>query len=155
IPQVPAGDNKRIDLVVVGAHTRLGVECDGSRWHNMPEQVRSDIHRERELRRAGWQFWQLREGDFLLDPDRALEPRWAGLPHGGTQPHHAQCHVEERDRGSMLWLGWLTAVAGCSTDSDGGGRAWVWPGCRSGHAAGSTGGGWEGSAWAGWGRERG
>ncbi|MHB0889999.1 AAA domain-containing protein [Streptomyces sundarbansensis] len=33
IPQFPAG-NRRIDLVVVGARSRLAVECDGDRFHS-------------------------------------------------------------------------------------------------------------------------
>lgn len=86
IPQVPVGGGKRIDLVVSGAKSRLGVECDGRRWHSTPEQVRADIVREQELRRAGWELWRLREGDFSLDPETALEPLWRELDRRGIQP---------------------------------------------------------------------
>ncbi|MGN9846523.1 AAA domain-containing protein [Nonomuraea sp. H19] len=85
VPQVPAG-GKRIDLVVVGAKGRLGVECDGRFWHTAPDQVRHDIRREQELRRAGWELWRLRESDFSLDPNRALKPLWRELDSRGIKP---------------------------------------------------------------------
>ncbi|GAA4598112.1 AAA domain-containing protein [Planotetraspora phitsanulokensis] len=86
IPQVPAGGGKRIDLVVTGGHGKLAVECDGREWHSTPERVRADIIREQELRRAGWEFWRLREGDFFLDPDTALQPLWRELELRGISP---------------------------------------------------------------------
>ncbi|MGW5689194.1 AAA domain-containing protein [Nonomuraea sp. NPDC003754] len=86
VPQVAAGNNKRIDLMVIGAKGRLGVECDGRAWHTTPDQIRADIAREQELRRADWQLWRLREGDFYLDPDKALEPLWRELDKRGIAP---------------------------------------------------------------------
>jgi very-short-patch-repair endonuclease len=89
VPQVSAG-GKRIDLVVVGSQGRLGVECDGRAWHSTPDQVRHDIRREQELRRAGWELWRLRESDFSLDPEAALEPLWHELDRRGINPGAAR-----------------------------------------------------------------
>lgn len=68
----------RIDLVVVGAHTRLAVECDGDHWHG-PDQYLADLGRERDLRRAGWEFFRLRESSFYVDEHVALAPLWRRL----------------------------------------------------------------------------
>lgn len=95
VPQVPVGA-KRIDLVVYGSRGQLAVECDGDHWHNSAEQQRADIRRERELVRAGWQFWRVRESDFAHDPDAALAPLWTALAARGIEPgthlppHHAE-----------------------------------------------------------------
>lgn len=85
IPQYPVND-RRIDLVVVGAGGRLAVECDGRAWHTSPDQVREDLERERELRRLGWKFWRIRESEFCFDPERALQPLWQELDRRGIKP---------------------------------------------------------------------
>ncbi|MET8491761.1 AAA domain-containing protein [Streptomyces cellulosae] len=85
IPQFPAG-NRRIDLVVVGARSRLAVECDGDRFHSTPEQIRRDQRRDRELQRVGWTFWRIRESEFRFDPDESLTGLWAELNRLGIHP---------------------------------------------------------------------
>jgi very-short-patch-repair endonuclease len=85
VPQFPV-EGKRIDLVVIGAGGRLAVECDGRAWHTTPEQRLRDLDRERELVRAGWRFWRVRDSEFHFDPDRALEPLWAVLESRGITP---------------------------------------------------------------------
>ncbi|MFF0623807.1 AAA domain-containing protein [Streptomyces sp. NPDC004296] len=77
---------KRIDLVVVGEAGRLAVECDGSPYHSTPDQIRDDYERERELRRAGWQFWRVRSSEFVLSPEDALAPLWKRLDALGIRP---------------------------------------------------------------------
>lgn len=77
IPQYPAlGYN--IDLVIVGATTRLAVECDGDTWHG-PAQYEADLARQRELERCGWQFFRLRESVFYADMPGALQKLWDTL----------------------------------------------------------------------------
>ncbi|WP_020120666.1 AAA domain-containing protein [Streptomyces canus] len=77
---------KRIDLVVVGETGRLAVECDGSPYHSDPDQIREDYERERELRRAGWQFWRIRSSEFALSPEDSLTPLWNRLDALGIRP---------------------------------------------------------------------
>ncbi|MET7797412.1 AAA domain-containing protein [Streptomyces decoyicus] len=77
---------KRIDLVVVGEAGRLAVECDGSPYHSNPDQIREDYERERELRRAGWQFWRVRSSEFALSPEDSLAPLWKRLDALGIRP---------------------------------------------------------------------
>lgn len=85
-PQFPAGP-KTIDLVVVGAHGRLAVECDGERYHYATREQRDrDHHRDRELRRVGWTLWRLRESAFRFDPDKALVGLWAELDRLDIRP---------------------------------------------------------------------
>lgn len=62
---------RRIDLVIEGDGTRLGVECDGEAWHG-PEQFAEDTFRQRQLERAGWRFARVRESLFYSDADRAI-----------------------------------------------------------------------------------
>ncbi|WUK30423.1 hypothetical protein OHS57_18190 [Streptomyces sp. NBC_00370] len=85
VPQWKASD-KRIDLVVVGETGRLAVECDGSPYHSAPDQIRDDYERERELRRAGWQFWRVRSSEFALSPQDSLAPLWKRLDALGIRP---------------------------------------------------------------------
>ncbi len=76
-PQFPALGYV-IDLVVVGAKTRLAVECDGDHWHG-PDVYQRDMGRQRELERCGWHFVRVLESDFYLDPAKALAPVWERL----------------------------------------------------------------------------
>lgn len=79
-------NGRRIDLVVSGAKGRLAVECDGDFWHGTAEQRAADLDRERELKRAGWRFWRIRESEFYFDSDAALEPLWAEFDRRGIRP---------------------------------------------------------------------
>ena len=72
IPQVKVG-HYRIDLVVEGANSRLGIECDGDRWHP-PEKWWDDQIRQRQLERAGWVICRIWGSDFYQNPDIAMEP---------------------------------------------------------------------------------
>jgi very-short-patch-repair endonuclease len=85
IPQFKAGD-RRIDMVVSGLNSRLAVECDGTAAHSTLEQIHSDLERERELRRLGWDFWRVRQSEFSFDPESALQPLWAELGKRGIFP---------------------------------------------------------------------
>ncbi|MFL4905797.1 AAA domain-containing protein [Streptomyces sp. MMS24-I2-30] len=85
VPQWKVG-GKRIDLVVVGETGRLAVECDGSPYHSTSDQIREDYERERELRRAGWQFWRVRSSEFALSPEDSLAPLWKRLNALGIRP---------------------------------------------------------------------
>ncbi|MFC0863829.1 histone-like nucleoid-structuring protein Lsr2 [Sphaerimonospora cavernae] len=84
-PQVEV-NGRRIDLVVSGAQGRLAVECDGDFWHGTPEQREADLDRERELKRAGWRFWRVRESEFYFDPEAALRSLWTELDRRGIRP---------------------------------------------------------------------
>ncbi len=77
-PQVQV-NGRGLDLVVTGAKGRLAVECDGQHWPGTTEQHRSDLDRERELARAGWRFWRVRESEFTYDSDAALASLWTTL----------------------------------------------------------------------------
>jgi very-short-patch-repair endonuclease len=80
-------NNRTIDLVITGSDARLAVECDGDEFTSTPEQARADMERERELRRCGWRFWRVRESEYLLDPEHALDGLWKELEHRGVQPN--------------------------------------------------------------------
>ena len=56
----------------------LAVECDGDAWHG-PDQYEADVARQRVLERCGWTFWRVRESEFRLDPDSALNDLWETL----------------------------------------------------------------------------
>jgi very-short-patch-repair endonuclease len=83
-PQVEV-NGRRIDLVVAGGRARLAVECDGDEV-GTPEQVAHDFARERQLRRAGWPFWRVRQSDFESDPVAALAGLWPRLAAAGIVP---------------------------------------------------------------------
>jgi very-short-patch-repair endonuclease len=81
-PQVQV-NGRGIDLVVTGAKGRLAVECDGQTWPGTVAQHAADLDRERELKRAGWRFWRVRESEFTYDPDSALGSLWNTLRKTG------------------------------------------------------------------------
>ncbi|YAL83356.1 AAA domain-containing protein [Dermacoccaceae bacterium W4C1] len=83
-PQVDAS-GYRLDLVVVGATSKLAVECDGDAWHG-PDRFQQDMKRQRDLERTGWRFFRVRESTFYVDPDQALMPLWELLHEEAINP---------------------------------------------------------------------
>lgn len=80
-------NGRRIDLVVTGGTAKLAVECDGDAWHSSPEQVEADLARERELKRAGWRFWRVRESEYNFNHEAALASLWETLAARGIDPY--------------------------------------------------------------------
>ncbi|UOZ04800.1 AAA domain-containing protein [Amycolatopsis sp. WQ 127309] len=68
----------RIDLVVLGAHGRLAVECDGDQWHG-PDAYERDLARQRDLERCGWRFFRIPGSAFDVDRAHALSGLWEML----------------------------------------------------------------------------
>ena len=79
-------NNRVIDLVVTGSEGRMAVECDGDEFTSTGAQARSDMERERELRRCGWEFARVRESEFELDADAALAAVIRLLDRRGVKP---------------------------------------------------------------------
>ncbi len=77
ITQYPVG-GYRIDLVVEGPESRLGIECDGDRWHG-PDAWDHDRSRQEVLERAGWTFVRIRGSSFYRNRSEALRPLWERL----------------------------------------------------------------------------
>lgn len=75
----------RIDLVVQGAEARLAVECDGDQYHTL-ENWEEDQVRERQLRRAGWEFWRVTGSAFYRSKEKALDSLWKKLNELGVKP---------------------------------------------------------------------
>ncbi len=75
----------RIDLVVQGAEARLAVECDGDQYHTL-ENWEEDQVRERQLRRAGWEFWRITGSSFYRHKEGALDSLWGKLEELGIKP---------------------------------------------------------------------
>jgi very-short-patch-repair endonuclease len=77
LPQYPA-QGYSIDMVIVGAKTRLAIECDGDFWHG-PSEYEADLARQRELERCGWEFFRIRESVFYADMASSLKKLWETL----------------------------------------------------------------------------
>ena len=75
----------RIDLVVQGTEARLAVECDGDQYHTL-ERWDQDQFRERQLRRAGWEFWRVTGSAFYRHKEKALDSLWVKLDELGIRP---------------------------------------------------------------------
>ena len=67
-----------IDMVIIGAKTRLAIECDGDFWHG-PAEYEADLARQRELERCGWEFFRIRESVFYADMASSLKKLWDTL----------------------------------------------------------------------------
>ncbi|MFF0441098.1 hypothetical protein ACFYST_17500 [Kitasatospora sp. NPDC004614] len=91
---------------MVGARGRLGVECDGDRYHFTLEQLRHDQQRDRELQRVGWRFWRIPESEFRFDPEQALAGLWQELDRQGIRPanYHQNRPATEDEPWSPLLL---------------------------------------------------
>jgi len=79
VPQYEVA-GREIDLViegeVEGKLRRLAIECYGDHWHG-PENFNEDMHRQRQLERAGMLFCPpIRESTFYANPEQAMEPVW-------------------------------------------------------------------------------
>jgi very-short-patch-repair endonuclease len=75
----------RIDLVIQGTDARLAVECDGDQYHTL-ENWEEDQVREKQLRRAGWEFWRVTGSAFYRNKEKALDSLWKKLDELGICP---------------------------------------------------------------------
>lgn len=73
---------KRIDLVVEDGQARLAIECDGDNWHGA-DRYESDMQRQRQLERCGWEFFRVRESAFYSNKEYALAGLWQALEDRG------------------------------------------------------------------------
>ena len=77
VPQYRA-QGYNIDMVIIGAKTRLAIECDGDFWHG-PAEYEADLARQRELERCGWEFFRIRESVFYADMASSMKKLWGTL----------------------------------------------------------------------------
>ena len=61
-----------IDIVVVGEHGQIAIECDGERYHSGEEKIREDMERQCILQRLGWRFIRIRGGMFYKDKETTM-----------------------------------------------------------------------------------
>jgi very-short-patch-repair endonuclease len=78
----PNDNTYRIDMIVMGMNGKLAIECDGDHWHG-PAEYESDMARQRELERCGWEFWRVRGGAYYREPKTAMESLWKLLDKRG------------------------------------------------------------------------
>lgn len=71
--------------VVIGAGTKVAIECDGDFWHG-PDRYEADLARKRELQRCEWNFFNIRESVFYVDRAAVLAPLWELLTSLGVHP---------------------------------------------------------------------
>lgn len=76
---------RRIDIVVESKNIRLAVECDGDFWHG-PEQFESDMSRQRQLERCGWEFFRIRSSSYYANKSTVLAKLWSCLERKGIFP---------------------------------------------------------------------
>ncbi len=96
IPEYPI-IGYRIDLVVQGDKARLAVECDGDQYHTL-ENWEADQIRERQLRRAGWEFWRVTGSAFYRNREKSLESLWKKLKDLGINTIHETTNIPEHSK---------------------------------------------------------
>jgi hypothetical protein len=84
IPQYVVAQHK-LDLVVIGARSRLAIACDGDSWHG-PDAYEHELASQRDLERCGWQFFRVRESAFYVDEPAVLAELLATLQELDIQP---------------------------------------------------------------------
>jgi very-short-patch-repair endonuclease len=90
---------KRIDLVVEGGQARLGVECDGDKWHGA-DRYEDDMQRQRRLERCGWEFFRVRESAFYANKEASLQTLWSLLEDRGIFP--GSCFGDPRPKENIV-----------------------------------------------------
>ena len=93
IPEYPV-IGRFIDLVVQGENARLAVECDGDKYHTF-ETLEYDQIRERQLRRAGWEFWRVTGSAFYRNREKSLESLWKKLNDLGINTIHQTINISK------------------------------------------------------------
>ncbi|HJT04947.1 MAG TPA: AAA domain-containing protein, partial [Pseudonocardiaceae bacterium] len=83
----------RLDLVIIGATTRLAVECDGDMWEGPAAYLR-DMTAQRQLERCGWTIVRVRESQFIIEPTRALRSVWEALERLGIHPRNGSTELD-------------------------------------------------------------
>jgi hypothetical protein len=68
----------RLDLVVVGATSRLAVLCEGDAWQGAQAYER-DLAVQRDLERCGWHLHRIRESAFYANETRTMAALLARL----------------------------------------------------------------------------
>lgn len=68
----------RLDLVVVGAQSRLALLCEGDTWQGAPAYER-DLAIQRDLERCGWHLHRVRESSFYANEPRTMAALLARL----------------------------------------------------------------------------
>ena len=68
----------RLDLVVVGAQSRLALLCEGDTWQGAPTYER-DLAIQRDLERCGWHLHRVRESAFYANEPRTMAALLARL----------------------------------------------------------------------------
>ena len=71
-------EHLRLDLVVVGAASRLAVLCEGDTWQGAPAYER-ELATQRDLERCGWHLHRVRESAFYADEPRTMAALLARL----------------------------------------------------------------------------
>jgi very-short-patch-repair endonuclease len=84
VPHFPAA-GAHLDLVVVGARSRLAIQCDGDVWQGA-ESYERELARQRDLERCGWQFFRVRESAFYVDEAAVLDDLLATLQELDIHP---------------------------------------------------------------------
>ncbi|HEY7597636.1 MAG TPA: AAA domain-containing protein [Actinophytocola sp.] len=82
-------DSVVLDLVVVGARSRLAIVCEGDEWRGAAAYER-DLARQRDLERCGWRLFRIRASAFYVSPAAVLERLVAVLRALEIEPraHH-------------------------------------------------------------------
>ena len=85
VQQWPVG-SYRIDMVALGSHGKIAIECDGERYHSGEDKVREDMERQTILERSGWRFIRIRGSEFYRDKEKTIERVESELVAFGIEP---------------------------------------------------------------------
>ncbi|ADD42169.1 hypothetical protein Snas_2486 [Stackebrandtia nassauensis DSM 44728] len=101
VAQLPVGlrDGSIVHLDLGYRRFRVGIECNGLRYHATDDMREHDRQRRKRLESEGWLMFTLYGSDVVVSPDDMLaEIRWR-LRHRGWKPSELQLErVEKRVR---------------------------------------------------------
>ena len=71
--EVPVGDPQPVVIDLAFPDVRVGVECDGDKWHGSPDDVSRDKKRDGKLNRLGWIIMRFREKEIEGNTSTVLD----------------------------------------------------------------------------------
>jgi hypothetical protein len=103
VPRFPISRHYAIDLVVSDDNGRLAIACDGPIEQATTARISHRMRWERDLRRAGWNFWRVRESEFTLAPEQTLDKLSTELSSRSISPNFSAATTTIPDPSPNSW----------------------------------------------------
>lgn len=91
-----------IDMVAICGKKKIGIECDGERWHSGEEKIREDMERQSILERLGWKFIRIRGSEYYRGRSAAISRVISELEAADIHPEASAIDPEIENEDKLL-----------------------------------------------------